>query len=114
MLRYIRLAAIALIATLIAPAASAAEMCAQRSDFIVLLKDYFGEVEVSQGLSRRGHLVEVFVAPTGSWTILLSRPDGLSCLVDDGEAWVTAPAASQSRKAPQLPTATPPGQERSD
>ena len=84
MLRYIRLAAIILVATVIAIPTSVAETCAQRSDFIAFLKDHFGEIEVGQGLSSSGHLVEVFVAPAGSWTILLSRPDGLSCLVDAG------------------------------
>lgn len=94
MLRYIRLAAIALIAMLIATEAGAAQLCASRSDFIAFLKGHFGEVEVGQGLSSRGHLVEVFVSPAGNWTILLSQPDGRSCLVDAGEAWVTVPSAS--------------------
>ena len=99
MLRYIRLAAITLIVTLIATVAGAAAPCASRSDFIAFLKDNFGEVGVGQGLSNRGHLVEVFVSPAGSWTILLSQPDGRSCLVDAGEAWVMVPSAGQSRAA---------------
>jgi hypothetical protein len=101
MLRYIRLAASTLIFTLIATATAAGAVapCASRSDFIAFLKDRFGEVEVGQGLSSRGHLVEVFVSPAGSWTILLSQPDGQSCFVDAGEAWVMVPSAGQSREA---------------
>lgn len=114
MLRYIRFAAIALIATLIAIPTGVAETCAQRSDFIAFLKDHFGEVEVAQGLSSSGHLVEIFVAPAGSWTILVSRPDGLSCLVDAGEPWVMLPATGQMRGATQHPTSVLPGQERGD
>jgi hypothetical protein len=110
MLRSIHVAAIALIATLIASAASAAGACAPRSDLIALLKDHLGEVEVGQGLSDRGHLVELFVAPAGSWTILLSRPDGLSCLVDAGELWIAVPSAGPSRDAGQLPPLARPGQ----
>lgn len=93
MLRYIRLAAIVLMAMSMTTAASAAQPCASRSDFVAFLNGHFGEVEVGQGLSSRGHLVEIFVSPAGNWTILLSQPDGRSCLVDAGEAWVTVPSA---------------------
>jgi len=89
MLRYIWLAAINLIVPLTATAAGAVELCANRSDFVALLKDNFGEVVAAQGLSDRGHLVEVLVSPAGNWTILLSRTDGLSCIVDAGDPWVT-------------------------
>lgn len=101
MLRYIRLAAIALIVPFAATAAGAVEPCAGRSDLAALLKDNFGEILVAQGLSSKGHLVEVFVSPAGSWTILLSRSDGLSCIVDAGEPWVTAASAGPSRDAAQ-------------
>ena len=100
MLRYIRLAAISLTVAL-TTAAGAVEPCASRSDFVALLKDNFGETLVAEGLSSRGHLVEVFVSPAGSWTILLSRADGLSCLVDEGEPWVTAAPAGPSRDTAQ-------------
>lgn len=100
-LRYIRLAAIALIVPLAATTAGAAEPCASRSDLVALLKDHFGEILMAQGLSSKGHLVEVFVSPGGSWTILLSRSDGLSCVVDEGAPWVTAASAGPARDAAQ-------------
>ncbi|MBA7465821.1 hypothetical protein ES707_00993 [subsurface metagenome] len=99
MLRYIRLAAIALIVPLAATAAGAAGPCASRSDFGALLKDNFGEILVAQGSSSKGHLLEVFVSPSGSWTILLSQADGLSCAVDAGEPWVSAASAGPVRDA---------------
>ncbi|MGQ0681817.1 hypothetical protein [Bradyrhizobium sp.] len=100
MLRYIRLAAaFALIVPLAATAAGAAGPCASRSDLASLLKDNFGEILVAQGLSSKGHLLEVFVSPAGSWTILMSRADGLSCAVDVGEPWVTGAPASPVRDA---------------
>jgi hypothetical protein len=101
MLRCIRLAAVSLIVVLTTTAAGAVELCAGRPDLVALLKDNFGEIVVAQGLSSRGHLVEVFVSPAGNWTILLSRADGLSCLVDAGDPWVTASSAGASRDAAQ-------------
>ena len=99
MLRNIRLAAMSLLVTFIPTAASAVGPCASRSELIAVLKDNLGEIKAGHGLSNRGHLVEVFVSPAGSWTILLSQPDGRSCLVDTGEAWVMVPSAGQSRAA---------------
>jgi len=96
MLRHVRLAATTLIVTLTATAASAVGPCASRSDIIAALKNNFGEVEVGRGLSNRGHLVELFVSPEGSWTMLLSRPDGLSCLGDAGPVWDIVPANDRS------------------
>ncbi|MBR1158495.1 hypothetical protein [Bradyrhizobium elkanii] len=95
MLRCIRVTAVTLAAVLMSTVAGSAQTCASRSDFVTFLKDHFGEVEVDRGLSDRGHLVEVFVSPAGTWTILLSRPDGSSCLVDAGEAWTTAVTPSR-------------------
>jgi len=101
MLRCVWFAAMILFVALMATAASAVEPCGRRSDLVALLKDHFGEIVVAQGLSSRGHLVEVLVSPAGSWTILLSRADGLSCLVDEGEPWVTAAPAGPSRDTAQ-------------
>jgi len=113
MLRCIRLAAISLLVTLIPTAAiptaaSAVGPCASRSESIAILKDNLGEIKAGHGLSNRGHLVEVFVSPAGNWTILLSRPDGLSCIIDAGEGWAMVPA--RSREALQLPHLAVPGQ----
>ena len=37
-------------------------------------------------------LVEVFASNNGtSWTIVVTRPDGLSCIVAVGEDWETLP-----------------------
>ncbi len=110
MLRYIRMAAMSLLVTLIPTAASAVGPCASRSELIAILKDNLGEIKAGHGLSNRGHLVEVFVSPAGSWTILLSQPNGLSCIVDAGEGWAMVPAAAKSREALQLPHLAVPGQ----
>ena len=96
MLRHVRVAVTTLIVTLTATAASAVGPCASRADIIAGLKNDFGEVEVGRGLSNRGHLVELFVSPEGSWTMLLSRPDGLSCLGDAGQVWDIVPPNDHS------------------
>lgn len=62
--------------------------CAARSEIVARLTDRYGETLQSAGLSRGHDLLEVFASPgTGSWTILLTTPRGLSCLVASGDMW---------------------------
>ena len=43
------------------------------------------------GLTESGAVLEVLASTVGSWTILITRPDGVSCVVTSGEAWDTVP-----------------------
>ena len=55
-------------------------------------KDHFAEQPSAIGLQANGHLVEVFVSNDGaSWTIVVTRPDGWSCIVAVGEHWESLP-----------------------
>lgn len=35
--------------------------------------------------------IEVYASPDGTWTIVTTRPDGMSCLMAAGQAWETLP-----------------------
>lgn len=62
--------------------------CAERARVVERLAERFGETRKSMGLNQVNGLVEVFASDdTGSWTILLTRPDGTSCLLASGELW---------------------------
>ena len=65
--------------------------CLQRTAVIERLEAASGERPAHAGLASNGALLEVTVSPDGSWTILLSFPDGLSCPLAAGEAWRSAP-----------------------
>ena len=60
--------------------------CAQRDAIVAKLADYKEEAEAI-GLNKDGTLLEVFVSPQGTWTVLLSSPQGQSCIAAIGEAW---------------------------
>jgi hypothetical protein len=32
-------------------------------------------------------VIEIFTSASGSWTIVVTRPDGQTCLVASGQAW---------------------------
>ena len=53
-----------------------------------MLNQRYAELPSALGVQADGQLVEVFVSENGmSWTIVLTRPDGWSCIVAVGEHW---------------------------
>ena len=63
--------------------------CAPRGDMVAELGAKYGETRRGAGLQNRGAVTEVFAsAATGTWTIIVTRPDGVSCAVAAGEAWL--------------------------
>ena len=72
------------------PAANAdeARACAERARVVQKLQEKFGESLRSLGLHRDDGVVEVYSSEeTGTWTILMTRPDGMSCLIAAGQGW---------------------------
>lgn len=62
--------------------------CAPRGVVIERLADRYGEARQSIGLDGQGRAVEVFAnIETGSWTITVTLPNGLSCLSASGHAF---------------------------
>lgn len=52
------------------------------------LEDRYGETLQSLGLQENSSLLEVYASDsTGTWTILITRPDGVACLVASGQSW---------------------------
>jgi hypothetical protein len=62
--------------------------CGQRDSVIQRLERAFGEVQKGAGLVSAAQLVEVWRSDeTGTWTILMTDADGMTCIVAAGEAW---------------------------
>ena len=60
--------------------------CAERGAIVERLARDYGESRQSIGLVGGRQVLEVFASEeTGSWTILLTAPDGIACLVATGE-----------------------------
>lgn len=63
-------------------------VCGKRYDFIAHLEKRHGEVPTSIGVASNGNLLEVLSNPkTHTWTILVTNPNEVSCVVAAGEAW---------------------------
>ncbi len=75
--------------------------CGQRALVIERLADRYGESRQSIGLGTNNQVVEVFASlETGTWTITVTNPAGMTCLVASGQSFETlseaAPVAGES------------------
>jgi hypothetical protein len=62
--------------------------CAMRQHVIDRLASAYGETRQSIGLGTNNQVVEVFASSeTGTWTITVTTPNGLTCLVASGQAY---------------------------
>jgi len=68
--------------------ASAARLCLPHGDIAKLLNARFSEARVAAGVASGGGLVEIFSTTDGAtWTIVVTSPQGMSCVVSAGEGW---------------------------
>ena len=75
-------------AVLLAWPAAAAPQCNQRDSVLAMLQSKYQEQPVAVGVTNNGGLVEVLSAGDGeTWTIIITTPQGVSCLVAAGEGW---------------------------
>lgn len=61
--------------------------CGKRTEVIRMLREQFGEGVVAHGLAHSGAVAELFTGPNGTWTIVATSPDGMSCMVGAGQSW---------------------------
>ncbi|MCF8466780.1 MAG: hypothetical protein K9G33_05215 [Sneathiella sp.] len=68
--------------------ASAQSVCFERTALIKHLSGKFEEAPVAAGLAANGSVLEVFTSPDGlTWTIVLTQPNGATCVMASGESW---------------------------
>ena len=71
--------------------ASAEQVCGERTKLMTQLGDKYAEAPVAMGLTSAGSVIEVLTSPSGSWTFLITYPNGPTCMVASGKHWETLP-----------------------
>lgn len=84
-------ACVALIVLASAGPAQSAGMCGKRVDFIKALNDKYQESGKALGIAGQVNLVEVFASKAGTWTILVTTPEGKTCIIAAGNSWEDLP-----------------------
>jgi len=65
-----------------------APQCALRPQVIEILARKYGETRRSIGIAANNTVMEVFASTdTGTWTIAVTLPDGLTCLMASGQGY---------------------------
>lgn len=81
-------AVLALVVTMLPAMAQGTRNCAPRDIVLQRLSEAFGETRQAIGLGAQGAVVEVFASRTsGSWSITITVPSGMTCLVASGIAF---------------------------
>jgi hypothetical protein len=73
------------------PQAPRGPPCVDRTRLIAQLHDAFGELVIGRGLANGGFVFEILAGQSGSWTLIATTPQGMSCFVAAGEAWEPVP-----------------------
>ncbi|MEX0282538.1 MAG: hypothetical protein AB3N13_15250 [Arenibacterium sp.] len=85
------------IASLVQTPSASAEAnrnCGPRDNVMTHLSNNYGETRRSIGLDARGGLLEIFASDaSGSWTVTLTSPAGVTCLIASGQSFETLGAA---------------------
>jgi len=70
------------------PAQAQRQQCDERTKVLGHLAKKYQEAPVAIGVTSAGGLVEVLSTGDGNtWTIIVSNPNGVSCLLAAGEGW---------------------------
>lgn len=85
---YLKLGALALALMVTQAHAQSARNCGPRDTVVDRLASGYGETRQSMGLGANNSVMEVFASSeTGTWTITVTMPNGMTCLVASGQAF---------------------------
>jgi hypothetical protein len=72
--------------------------CQKRAELLKGLSHSYNERPVAMGIATNGGVLEVLTSGTGqSWTIIVTMPDGMACMVAAGQSWETLPPPMRQR-----------------
>ena len=68
--------------------ASAQSVCMTHGEVTQKLGSRYTEAQIAMGLASNGAVLELFSSGDGAtWSIVVTTPDGVSCVVASGEEW---------------------------
>jgi len=70
--------------------------CGERSAVMTNLGNKFSEKTVSMGLAGNGAVIEILSSDKGTWTIIMTAPNGVSCPLAAGDNWRQLPRQQEA------------------
>ena len=65
--------------------------CGPHTQLIALLATRYLEAPKAIGTVSGSHYMEIYVSQAGSWTVLVTSADGISCIIAAGSNWEDVP-----------------------
>ncbi len=62
-------------------------VCGERGKFLTHLGKNHKESPSAMGVTASGRVIEVLTSDDGTWTIIMTHPNGITCMVAAGQAW---------------------------
>ena len=88
-----------LVALMFAAPAMAQMACDKRTEVTDHLKRKYEEAPIALGVANNGGLVELLTTKEGgTWTLIITLPNGMTCLLAAGEDWENIPLAQFGEK----------------
>ena len=69
--------------------------CGTRGEIVKMLGSKYHERPRALGIANQANLLEVYTSTSGSWTILLTKPQGVSCIIGTGQSWEDVPPTKE-------------------
>ncbi len=79
--------------------ASAQKVCGDHGEVLAKLQKFHSETPRAIAVSADGKLLEVVVSATGTWSILITRPNRRTCVVATGDSWESLPEVAKDPSA---------------
>lgn len=67
--------------------AEAATQCGKRDLVVSQLSERYSETRRGMGIANNNAVMELYASASGSWTITVTLPDGMMCLVASGQGF---------------------------
>ena len=67
--------------------ALAQRVCGLRADILDTIRESHNEIVVAGGISEGGMLMEVLASESGTWTIISTTPQRVTCVLSSGYGW---------------------------
>ena len=72
---------------------AAAMQCANHDNMAKTLTGKFKETRRAMGVVNSTVVMEIFMSPQGTWTVLVTDTRGIACIAASGEEWQDVPIA---------------------
>lgn len=88
-MRWIGFAVLAAAGAVFPPAADAQVICLDRAALVQSLAAQLHQRQFGYGIVSNTVVVELYTAPDGSWTVVMTDVSGRSCILAIGQGWQT-------------------------